>query len=396
MLEFSFCVAGIYVCFLTWGILQERVSTTPYDPSSPSTSKFRYFLLLNLTQSLTASIVGTIYLYLRRIFSSSSSSSSSKSANSKPGPLLGPTPPSLLKLYLIVALFNSLASPFGYASLQHIDYPTMILGKSCKLVPVMLMSLIIHKRKFPWYQYLSVFLITMGVSGFMLFHDQEVGKGKGNGKNKGKSNSWFGLLLLSINLAFDGLTNSTQDQIFRNYRNEISGTQMMVMMNLSSSLLMFGYLLTPVTSELANAVAFCLTYPPVIVDILLFSLCGALGQVFIFHTLSKFGSLSLVSVTVTRKMFSIVISVLWFGHSVGLSQWACVAVVFGGIGLESLMKMREKQAQVNKALGTKEADVGLIDKGKAKEKVTDSNAEVSSESTATSKRKVRSRTKKAD
>lgn len=46
----------------------------------------------------------------------------------------------LLIGYFKIALLNTCAAPFGFASLRHISYPTMVLGKSCKLVPVLFMN----------------------------------------------------------------------------------------------------------------------------------------------------------------------------------------------------------------------------------------------------------------
>ena len=60
-------------------------------------------------------------------------------------------------------------------------------------------------------------------------------------------------------------------------------------------------------------------------------------------TLSTFGSLLLVTVTVTRKMLTMIISVLWFGHSLSGMQWLGVALVFGGIGIEAELSKREKK-----------------------------------------------------
>ena len=198
-----------------------------------------------------------------------------------------------------------LSSPFGYASLQHIDYPTMILGKSCKLVPVMLMHLIIYQKKFPLYKYVSVLLITLGVSSFMLLHDSSPTT---SNSKKFQSNSLWGLALLGVNLTMDGLTNSTQDHIFSRYR--VTGTQMMFFMNLSSFLLTMMYLLSPWTMELSLAIKFLSSHPQALWDLSLFSLCGGLGQIFIFFALEQFGSLSLVTITVTRKLFTILLSVL--------------------------------------------------------------------------------------
>ena len=62
-------------------------------------------------------------------------------------------------------------------------------------------------------------------------------------------------------------------------------------------------------------------------------------------TLSIFGSLLLVTVTVTRKMLTMIISVLWFGHSLSSMQWLGVGLVFGGVGIEAELSKREKKAK---------------------------------------------------
>ncbi|CAI2182417.1 2635_t:CDS:1 [Funneliformis geosporum] len=308
-----FSVIGIYACFLTWGVLQERVSTTPYGELR--SDRFRYFVFLNMIQSLMASIVAFVYLLITRqsIFDNISS-----------------------KLYIKliqISFFGTIGSPFGYESLKHIDYPTMILGKSCKLVPVMLMSKILNRKTFPPHKYVVVFLITVGVTSFMLL--QPISEKK----KTMASNSFYGILLLTINLLIDGITNSKQDQIFDKFK--ISGQQMMFFMNLFCGLLMFIYLILPINHELNNAIEFCIKYPKVLEDILLFSLCGALGQCFIFFTLKNFGSLFLVTITVTRKLFTILLSIFWFEHHLNVEQWFAVLLVFFGIGLEAFNKQSD-------------------------------------------------------
>ena len=62
-------------------------------------------------------------------------------------------------------------------------------------------------------------------------------------------------------------------------------------------------------------------------------------------TLSTFGSLLLVTVTVTRKMLTMIISVIWFGHSLSGMQWLGVGLVFGGVGIEAELNKREKKAK---------------------------------------------------
>lgn len=63
-------------------------------------------------------------------------------------------------------------------------------------------------------------------------------------------------------------------------------------------------------------------------------------------TLSIFGSLLLVTVTVTRKMITMILSVVYFGHSLSGMQWFGVGLVFAGIGMEAELSKREKQKKL--------------------------------------------------
>ncbi|KAI8608795.1 UAA transporter [Chytriomyces sp. MP71] len=317
--ELAICIAGIYLCFLTWGVLQERVTTKEYgreDTGVPR--KFTYFIFLNVVQSMIASIVAFVYLSVRGLTVSL------------------PSAP-LRNKFIQLAFISVCAAPFGYASLAYIDYPTMILGKTGKLVPVMLMNIVLYGKSFPLQKYLVVALITAGMSMFMLMNP------KGHKKDKTADipllSKLWGITLLSINLLLDGVTNSTQDEIFRTFRS-VKGTHMMFFMNLFSTAIMTLFLVgsDPFTGELSGALAFAGMHPQVLYDILLFGLCGALGQCFIFHTIEQFGAMILVTVTVTRKMGSILISVFLYGHHLVLGQWIAVLIVFLGIFLESFAK----------------------------------------------------------
>lgn len=272
----------------------------------------------------------------------------------------------------MVSIMSSLASPFGYASLKHVGYITFILAKSCKLLPVMALHVSVFRRRYPLYKYAVVALVTAGVAIFTLQNPSSKKK-RGPGQDASQG---FGIFLLSVNLLFDGLTNSTQDYIngaFAPY----SGSQMMCAQNLISTALSTMYLFvwpwlstaTPLASilglpaasdpggELQSAIAFITRYPSVGYDILGFAACGAIGQVFIFYTLAKFSSLLLVTITVTRKMLTMLLSVVWFGHSLGVGQWVGVGLVFGGVGAEAVIgrmekaKKERKKGTVQKAAG---------------------------------------------
>ncbi|TAQ87774.1 hypothetical protein B7494_g3932 [Chlorociboria aeruginascens] len=347
-LQLLLAVGGIYGSFLTWALLQERLTTTPYgSASAPELFKFPVFL--NTVQSLFAAAVGYIYLTF-----------------DTPRGSQAPIFPSLriVTPLLLVALTTSLASPFGYASLAHIDYITFILAKSCKLLPVMFLHITLFQKRYPLYKYLVVLAVTSGVAVFTL----HAGSAKAHSKpskasvNPDRNVAW-GLLLLGVNLLFDGLTNTTQDYIFQTFQ-PYKGPQMMCANNIMSTLLTLSYLvLSPYlvhtgmgeylgmdlapggSGEFAAALAFMRRHPSVWYDVLGFAACGAVGQVFIFYTLSTFSSLLLVTVTVTRKMLTMILSVLMFGHKLGGKQWLGVGLVFGGIGTEAIITKREKAAK---------------------------------------------------
>lgn len=242
-------------------------------------------------QSLCAASIG--YLYLRW-----------DTEDSNPAPII-PNRRILVPLFL-VAVTSSLASPFGYASLAHIDYITFILAKSCKLLPVMFLHITLFQKRYPLYKYLVVLAVTSGVAVFTL----HAGSAKAHSKpskaaiNPDRNSAW-GLLLLGINLLFDGLTNTTQDYIFQAYQ-PYKGPQMMCANNIISTILTFSYLaLSPYLvhtgigeylgmdlasgggGEFAAALGFMARHPAVWYDVLGFAMCGAIGQVFICMSLPR-------------------------------------------------------------------------------------------------------------
>lgn len=274
---------------LTWGFLQERITTTDYNGS-----RFKYPVFLNTVQSFLAAMTGFVYLTV-----------STKHPH-KPGRPL-PIFPSRNIIYplLLVALTSSLSSPFGYASLAHIDYITFILAKSCKLLPVILLHTTVFRRRYPLYKYLVVLAVTLGVAVFTLHHPAEASKASKHASKstEGRNVTW-GLLLLSINLLFDGLTNSTQDYIFRAFK-PFTAPQMMCAMNVMSTSLTATYLIaapyiaqTPIGpflgmkggDELSKALNFVQKYPSVGYDVVAFGIAGAVGQVAIckstFHAIT--------------------------------------------------------------------------------------------------------------
>ena len=83
--------------------------------------------------------------------------------------------------------------------------------------------------------------------------------------------------------------------------------------------------------ELTSGVAYCIANPEIMSKIFRFSICSAVGQSFIFYTIANFDPLVLSTVTTTRKIFSVLLSILLKGHSLSAVGWAGITMACGGI-----------------------------------------------------------------
>lgn len=298
-------VLGIYASFLTWGALQEQI--TSYTLSNGS--QFNAPFVINLFQNSLACLVGLCFVQL--------------------------TCPRVQKFHLdvvkpvcLVSLTQSLSSPLGMMSTSYVGYLLYTLAKSCKLVPVMFVHKVWYKEKFPLYKYVVVGIVTVGVSLFSIG-----GKEMDHGEQL-----LIGLALLMSSLLLDGVTNATQDVMFKNLK--LDPAHLMFLLNFVSTLLTLVY--CTVSGQLTYSVSVFYTDPRLIYELICYGLCGALGQIFIFLTLHRFGSLILITVTVTRKMMSMMLSVIVFGHRLTVMQWAAICLVFSGVSLEAYYKSRPK------------------------------------------------------
>ena len=233
----------------------------------------------------------------------------------------------------------------------------------------MLMNVILYRRKFAPHKYLVVFMVTTGITIFMGFGNEKPRKGSSSNQSEATPYaSLIGIAYLLINLILDGATNSTQDEIFSRYK--VTGQQMMFWINLFCTVLMFGLAVLPLPyipvihptsggqSEFMDAFAFIHSHPSVVIPLAQFALTGAFGQLFIFETLQHFGSLTLVyvfisylcirltdaaiirTITLTRKLFTMLLSVVVYNHQLSLGQWLGATVVFAGISVEAFVKRK--------------------------------------------------------
>ena len=144
-------VGGLYVCFIYWGYLQEKLTSTEYKSYfDGSAVRWDYPFALNFMMALSAAVMSAIVEYF------------SNTVN-KVSPMA----------FARAAITCAIASPLGYAALKYISFPLMILTKSSKPVPVMIIGVLYFRKKYTWYKYLSVALLC---AGCVLFSSAKPGK----------------------------------------------------------------------------------------------------------------------------------------------------------------------------------------------------------------------------
>ena len=233
-----------------------------------------------------------------------------------------------------------------------LSFPVVTLAKSGKMVPVMIGSIILGGTKYTLKEYLSVGAIILGT--VIVTMDS-----KKSGKSDGQDSVW-GVVFILSSLFFDGVVGGMQNRLKKATKaaigSDIKPYDMMFWTNLTMGIASAAIALLPfkdlsgtqVVPEMQRGMAYCLANPVLINKIAIFSVASAIGQSFIFFTISNFDSLTCTTVTTTRKVMSTLLSIFTEGHSLSPTGWTGILVASGGISMEIVDKMSHKKAPAGK------------------------------------------------
>lgn len=105
------------------------------------------------------------------------------------------------KYYFSCSLTYLLAMISSNMALRWVPYPTQVVGKSAKPIPVMILGLLVGNKTYAMKKYICVLMIVIGVVLFMY---------KDGKSNTEQDSSGIGELLLVMSLSMDGLTAAIQ------------------------------------------------------------------------------------------------------------------------------------------------------------------------------------------
>lgn len=138
----------------------------------------------------------------------------------------------------------------------------------------------------------------------------------------------------------DGLTGGVQKRLLADMKKAKVTPQPYDLMTFTNLFMMiFALIISFVLGEFTEGMSYCAQNPKVFSMISKFALCSAIGQSFIFYTVARFDPLVCSTVTTTRKIFSVLLSIVFKGHSIPMKGYAGLGLAIAGIVSEVVHKV---------------------------------------------------------
>lgn len=299
---------GIYGAFLYYGSLQEDV----FRYTAEDGSSFNQAWFLQVLEALANVIIGFVGMQLT-----------------------GPTKGIPKQMFAISGASQVTAKACTSLALANgLSFPVATLAKSGKMAPVMAGSLLLGGASYSVREYLQVAAIIGGTAIVSM------GKKKGGGS----SSSAMGVAYIILSLVLDGVTAGFQKRLkAETAKAGVKPKPYDFMFWTNLYMCLTAVVIATVLGEVSTGFGFCADNPEIFSKIIKFAVCSAVGQSFIFYTIANFDPLILSTVTTTRKIFSVLLSIFLKGHSLSATGWSGILLACGGILSEMQAKMGGKK-----------------------------------------------------
>ncbi|XP_055606506.1 adenosine 3'-phospho 5'-phosphosulfate transporter 1 [Uranotaenia lowii] len=303
-----YCLFGLMGSYLTWGVLQEKIMTQEYENADKKKAHFKDSQFLVFANRVLGFLLTAVYL-------------TAKSQLRQRAPLYK---------YSYASFSNIMSAWFQYEALKFVNFPTQVLAKSCKIIPVMIMGKIISRNKYEFYEYLTAIMISVGMIFFLTGSTDE--------SKTTAITTLTGVLLLTFYMIFDSFTSNWQGELFKTY--SMSSIQMMCGVNLFSTLFTAASL--SMQGGFYSSLQFAADHPKFVADCVVLSISSAIGQLFIFYTIATFGAVVFTIIMTLRQAIAILLSCLIYKHSISSLGVVGIFIVFLAIFLRVYCTQRLK------------------------------------------------------
>lgn len=239
--------------------------------------------------------------------------------------------------YSYASISNTLSSWCQYEALKFVSFPTQVLGKASKVIPVMIMGKIVSQRTYPWHEYFTAALLSVGVALFLLAADPSAADPSADEHTT--ETTFAGVVILLGYMIFDSFSSNWQAEVFTQYK--VSSVQMMFGVNAFSCIFTVGSLLF--RGVFFSCINFLFLHTQFAIHATLLSICSAIGQLFIFNTIRIFGPIVFTLIMVTRQAMSIILSCIFYHHVLTAQALVGVMVVFLALLLKTYLKKMAKK-----------------------------------------------------
>lgn len=312
-LNLLICFGGLQLSYLTWGVLQEKIMTRKYEDSAGNVGLFKDSQFLVFVNRVLAFAVALLYITVSR----------------------QPKHRAPIYKYSFCSFSNIMSSWCQYEALKFVSFPTQVLAKASKVIPVMIMGKIVSNKKYDTYEYVVAVLITLGMVAFLYGSEDMPIAGKS------ATTTVSGVILLIGYMTCDSFTTNWQNKMFESY--EVSPVQAMCGVNF------FSFLLTSVSllqqGAFYKSLVFMSQFPKFGFDCIILSLCSAVGNLFIYRTINLFGPVAFIIIMTLRQVIAFLLSCIIYGHIVTATGIIGVSVVFSATFLRIYCsyKLRKKK-----------------------------------------------------
>ncbi|CAF1412235.1 unnamed protein product [Rotaria sordida] len=218
--------------------------------------------------------------------------------------------------YLILAILTVGSMGLSIHSVGYLNYPTQLMFKCCKLIPVLIGGIIIQKKRFNRYDVAATFCMSIGLIFFTLA-DSKVGL----------NFNAYGVIIVCLALVADAIIGNYQEKVMKTYH--VSNVELIFYSFTFGFLLILLGLL--VTNNLFSSIAFWNKHPLSTYGYaLILSIFGYLGIDVVLNLIKEYGALICVTVTTCRKAITIILSFTLFSKPFVIDYvWSGLIVVLG-------------------------------------------------------------------
>lgn len=292
-----FYAVSIIVTLVVYGLFQERIMTQAYWPGEDYFTLSVFLVFFNR-------IFGVVFAFVMIIGMRESMYCHAA-----------------LWKYCLVSLSTVAASICQYEALKYVSFTVAILGKSFKMLPVMLWGRLFGTmyRMADW---LVSLLVTIGVLWFMLSGSARPEHNNGS--------TWYGIMMLLGFTLLDSFTSSFQERIFKEDRT--TKYNQMLYINLSSSVISIVVLL--ISGNIKAAFNFGQEHPVIYSDVSILSASAVVAQWFIYTQVMEHGALAFAATMNVRQVVSVVFSYIAYHHAITVMQIIGLGIVAASLALQ--------------------------------------------------------------